>query len=410
MNVQFRRLWASQTVSALGSAVTIVALPLTAILGLGAGPVEMGILVALQQAPVPLFGLFAGVWVDRVRRRPVLVAGQFGRALLLASIPAAAALDVLTLAQLYVVAFAVGTLTVGFDLAVTSYLPTVLPRGELIGGNSRLTFSDSLANVAGRGLGGILVEVLSAPLAILFDVVSYLMSGFFLLRLSAPEPHTERVQRADGIWREIRDGMRAVFRQPVIASMDATSSFGAFGGAVMQATLVLFMTRDLALSPLWVGVVLATGSVAALPTAALASACARRFGPGPSLILATAFSTVGVALTPLAGGGALRLALTLGAGQVLLGVGLTLYSITQISLRQAITPDHLLGRVNATRRVIVFGVIPIGALLGGAIGELAGLRSALWVAAALNLLSLCVAALSPLREARHLPSQALPTT
>ena len=151
-------------------------------------------------------------------------------------------------------------------------------------------------------------------------------------------------------------------------------------------------------------------AAAATPTAALASACARRFGPGPSLVLATAISTVGVALTPLAGGGALRLALTLGAGQVLLGVGLTLYSITQISLRQAITPDHLLGRVNATRRVIVFGVIPIGALLGGAIGELAGLRSALWVAAALNLLSLCVAALSPLREARHLPTQALPTT
>jgi MFS family permease len=407
VNAGFRALWASQTVSAAGSAVTLVALPLTAILGLEAGPAEMGVLVALQQAPVPLFGLFAGVWVDRVRRRPLMVAGQFGRALLLASIPLAATLDALSLAQLYAVAFGVGTLTVCFDLANTSYLPTVLPRPQLIRGNSRLILTDSLAQVGGRGLGGGLVQALGAPLAILFDVASYVASGFLLWRLPASEPHAESAVPSAGLWREIRDGTRAVFRQPVIASMVATSTVGALGGAVMQAALVLFMTQDLGLAPFWIGMVLALGSVAALPTAALTDACSRRFGPGPTLVLATAISTLGVAITPLAGGGALRVAMTLGAGQVLLGVGLTLYSITQISLRQAITPDHLLGRVNATRRVLVFGVIPIGALVGGAIGEAAGLRTTLWVAAGLNALSLCVAALSPLREARTLPAEAL---
>lgn len=402
MGPDFRTLWAGQTVSALGSAVTAVALPLTAILGLGAGPAEMGILVALQQLPVPLFGLFAGVWIDRTRRRPWLVAGQFGRAVLLLSIPAAALLEALTLTQLYVVAFAVGTLTVFFDLAVTSCLPSLLPRSELIRANTRLQLSASVAAFSGRGLGGVLVQVTSAPLAILFDALSFVASGLFMLRMRAPEPHLEQVASRRRLWREIGEGFAAVRRQPLIASMIAASTIGAMAGAILQAVFVLFMTRDLGLSPAALGAVLAVLPVAAVPGASLASPVADRIGPGPALITAGGIYTLGSALLPLADGGALRLALTLGGGQFLLGFGLTLFSVNQISLRQAITPDHLLGRVNATRRVLVFGAIPIGALLGGALGEALGLRTTLWVAAATSLLAFGVSVASPLRGARQL--------
>ncbi len=404
----FRTLWAGQAVSELGSAVTVVALPLTAILGLGASAAEMGILVALQQAPVPLFGLFAGVWMDRVRRRPWMIAGQFGRAVLLASIPAAALFDALTLGQLYVVAFGVGTLTVFFDLAITSYLPTVLPRQELIRGNTRLQLSSSIAGFSGRGLGGVLVQVTSAPFAILFDALSFVASGLFMLRIRAAEPHAERRAAEPRMWREIGEGYRAVMRQPVIASMIATSTVGSLAGAILQTVFILFATRELGLSPAWLGVVLAVAPVAALFGAMVASAAARGIGPGPALIAAGGIYTLGTALLPLADGGALRLALTLGGGQALLGFGLTLYSINQISLRQAITPDHLLGRVNATRRVLVFGVIPLGALLGGALGEALGLRTTIWIAAGVSLLAFFVAAASPLRTARDLPAEAVP--
>ncbi|MBW2279483.1 MAG: MFS transporter [Deltaproteobacteria bacterium] len=405
----FRTLWAGQTVSQFGSAVTGVALPLTAILVLGAGPLEMGALVALQQLPVPLFGLFAGVWVDRVRRRPLMVAGQFGRGLLLLSIPVAAAADRLTMLQLWVVAFGVGTLTVVVDLAYTSYLPTVVPRHELIRGHTRLSMSESVAGFAGRGLGGALVQAVGAPFALVVDSLSFFFSGLCLLRIRVVEPHAEVAKARSGLAHEIRDGLRAVLDRPVVASMIATSMVGALGGAMFNAVFVLFMTRDLGLSPFWLGIVLAVAPVAALPGASLAAPASARFGPGPTLVLATAVSAAGASLIPLAAGGAVRIALALGAGQLLFGLGLTLYSVTQISLRQAITPDALLGRVNATRRVVVFGMIPLGALAGGALGEAWGLRSALWAAAGLNVASLAVALLSPLRQTRHLPSEALAT-
>lgn len=406
MSPDFRTLWAGQTVSSLGSAITVVALPLTAILGLGAGAAQMGILVALQQAPVPLFGLFAGVWMDRMRRRPWLIAGQFGRALLLASIPAAALFDALTLWQLYGVAFGVGTLTVFFDLAVTSYLPTILPRSELIRGNTRLQLSDSVAAFSGRGLGGALVQGIGAPFAILFDALSYAASGVFMLRMRAPEPHANRATTERRLWREIGEGFGAVAREPVIASMIAVSTFGALSGAILQAVFILFMTRELSLSPAWLGVVLAVQPLAAPLGATLAGPAARRLGPGPALIVAGGIYTLGSALLPLAAGSLLRLTLALGGGQFLLGVGLTLYSVNQISLRQAITPDHLLGRVNATRRVLVFGAIPVGALLGGALGEALGLRTTIWIAAGVSLVAFFVSVASPLHRARHMPVEA----
>lgn len=406
MGPDFRWLWAGETVSAAGSAVSIVALPLTAILLLGAGPLEMGVLVALEQVPVPLFGLFAGVWLDRVRRRPVLVATQTGRALLLLSIPVTAWLDVLTLEQLYVVAFATGTLKVGFDLAVTSALPSLLPRSELVPANTRLSFSNHLAGFAGRGAGGALVQVLSAPLAIAIDATSYLASALCMARIGASEAHVTRSAARVDVAGEIAEGFRAVLRQPLIAAMIATSAVGALAGAVLQAVLVLFLTHDLGLSPTWLGAVLAVTPCASFVGAALAPSAARRLGPGPALVAAGATYTIGTALLALADGGVLRVASALAAGQALLGIGLTVFSVNQISLRQALTPDHLLGRVNATRRVLVFGVIPLGALAGGALGESLGLRTTIWIAFAVSALALVVSLLSPLRSARRLPEGA----
>lgn len=395
----FRVFWAGLAVSDLGSAITYLALPLTAIGVLGAGAREMGWLVALQQLPVPLFGLFAGVWVDRLRRRPLIVCGEFGIASLLLTIPLCAWLDLLTLAQLYAVAFGTGTLKLLLDLGTTTYLPTLVAREQLLAANARLQVIHQVAATAGRSAGGALIALLTPPIAILLDALSSFFTAGTMASLRASEPERDRTAR-EGFWREILDGARTTFRIPEVAAMTLSSTLGSFGGAVQQAVLFLFFVRELELGPFWIGAVTAAAAVAALCGAAVAPRAGARFGPGPAIVSASLLWTIGMALVPASGLGLLPALPVLFAAQLCAGFASTLFSVNQISLRQALTPDALLGRVNATRRVLVFGAIPVGALLGGALGEWLGLLGALGVGAVLNALATVYAFGSPLRRAR----------
>lgn len=399
----FRNLWVAQTVSVVGSQFTSVALPLTAVLILQAGPFEMGVLGAAVNAPVLLVGLFAGVWADRLRRRPILIATDLGRALLLGVIPTAALLGVLRMEILYVVALSIGTLSVFFDVAVTSYLPSLVRREDLIEGNSKIQLSHSAAGTVGPGTAGGLVQLFGAPFVLILDALSFLASAAFLWNIRSPEP-TPLTVRGTTVWREIYGGMHLVWRQPVLRAMTLATGVGSLGNGIQQAVLVLYIVRDLGVTPVLLGVILAVGSAAAILGAMLAGPVGDWQGPGPvlqwgQLAIAGGSLILALAAGPLAAAVALLL-----LAHALRGCGMSLFSVNQIALRQAITPSRLLGRVNATRRVVVFGVGSLGALLGGALGAGIGLQQTLLIGAGVGLLSFVVIVFSRLRTLRQLPS------
>ncbi len=406
---EFRKLWSGHVVSDLGGAIGSVALPLTAVVTLGADAMQMGVVVALQQAPVLLFSLFAGVWVDRVPRRPLIVAAELGRAALLATIPAAALLDLLRIEQLYVVGFLAGTLKLVFDLASTSFLPALIGRDDLVDGNAKLQMSAAVTEAGGRALGGVLVRLVTAPLTIAFDAFSFLISALFAARIRVFETHAVVEQERDtSIWREIGEGMRMLMQTPPIRAMTISSTIGSGGSAVQQTVFALYLTNELLLGPVWFGIVLGILGAAAFVGSFLAGPAERRFGPGPALILGSFFWGGGGVLLALVSPTMAFLLPLLALAQVSAGIGRSIASINQISLRQAITPNHLLGRVNASRRLLVFGIIPFGALLGGILGESLGLRAALFVGAGIQVLGFIYTALSPLRSVRRTP-ELLPT-
>ncbi|HSH77578.1 MAG TPA: MFS transporter [Herpetosiphonaceae bacterium] len=399
----FRKLWLGQTISGFGSAITGLALPLTAVSILGATPGQMGLLGAAGSLPAILFGLLVGVWVDRVQRRPLLIVSEVGRGLLLASIPLLAVLDLLHMPYLYVVAFGLGTLSLVFDIAITAFLPSLLSREQLVAGNSRLQVSGSLASIAGPGLAGLLVQLITAPIAIVLDAVSYLISAvslLFIRSVDAPRASSRGNRR---LGHELAEGIGFVLREPSIRVMTIGSALGSLALSIRGVVYILFLTRELRVTPVWIGIIFGSVGVASLLGAIAAHPVARQIGPGPAVIVGTLLGLVGMALIPLAPA-APRLAIPfLITAQVLEGIGGPVYSISQVSLRQALTPDRLLGRVNATRRFVVFGIGPIGALTGGLLGQWLGLRGSLGVASAVMGLSFLWVMLSPLRTMREQP-------
>ncbi len=394
----FVNLWAAHTVSAFGSAVTGVALPLTAVLALGASPAQMCLLRVAGGVPALLFSLFAGVWVDRLRRRPVLIGADLGRALLLRSVPVAALLGLLRMEHLYVVAFLTGALSLFFDIAVTSYLPVLIRRKDLVGGNTRLQVSDSVASVAGPGLGGVLTQLLTAPVAIAFDALSFALSALLLRRIHAEEAPLAPLPERRDVWREIGEGLRFLLANPLLRAMTVSSALGSLALSMQVAVLVLFATRSLGLSPALLGLIFASRGIASLVGAVLAGRAGRAMGAGPAVVWGTLLSVLGSLVIPLAGGSLVVAVPTLVAAQVLLGIGSPIYSVNQITLRQSITPDRVLGRVNASRRFLVFGAAPVSALFGGTLGSLLGLRPTLLAGALILMLAFLTVLLSPLRR------------
>ncbi len=402
----FRKLWAALSSSLLGSEITLLALPLLAALTLGASPVQMGLLAAAGQLPFLLVSLPAGIWVDRARRRPILIATDLGCALLLLSVPLAAALGRLGFAQLCLVAFGVGTLAALGEIAHYAYVPSLVGRAGLVEANSRIQISHSAANSVGPGIAGVLVQVLSAPVAVLLDAASFLVSAGLLRAINRPEPPPARPDRAEPAGRAIVAGLRALLDHPLLRPIILSSIAAALCLGGLEALFVLYATRELGLGPATLGLIFAIGGLCAIPGAILARWAARRWGVGPAILGGWTLEAGAAILIPLAGGPVWAIIATLAASRALGGLVGTVANIHQWSLRQAVTPDALQGRVTASHRFLVYGSGAIGAILGGLLGAGLGLRPALLVCALGMVLARLAALPSPLRRLRESPTRA----
>jgi MFS family permease len=398
-NSDFLRLWSGQTISQFGSQISGLALPFLAILVLDASTFEVAALGVAEFLPFILFSLPAGAWVDRLRRRPILIVADWGRAIALASLPAAYVLDSLTMTQLYVVGFIVGVFTVFFDVAYQSYLPSLVEKDELTDANGKLEVSRSAAQTAGPGLAGILIGVLTAPYAILVDAISFVASALFVSSIRLAESvDGAGSERRERLRSEIADGLRFVLRHPIMRPSLVYVALVNFFSNVVFSIYIVYAVRELDLSPATIGVIGSLGNVGLLVGAVVAPRLATRFGVGPILIAVAAASGFSLLLVPLARD-ALVIPLLVASG-VLFGFCAVVYNVVGISLVQAITPDRMLGRMTASRRFVVFGVIPLGMLAGGTLGTNIGLRETMWIGAIGS--SLCFLALlvSPIRQIR----------
>jgi MFS family permease len=407
----FMKLWSAQTISLVGTQVTALALPLTAILYLHASALEVGLLASLQYLPFLLIGLPAGSIVDRLRKLPVMIWTDAGRAVLLLAVPVTAWLGVLHLAMLYPIAFVVGVMSVFFDIAVQSYLPSLVTGEQLVTANARLELSYSGSQLAGPGLGGLLVQLFTAPFAILADVSSYVGSLLLLLLVRRREPKPEGAGKMVDLRRlgtDIAAGLRFVLRHKLIkplAFATGTANFFYLLGMV-GAVLALFAVRQLHMSPILLGVVLLLGNVGAVAGALASTWILAHVRFGTLMVVMPLSAAVGIALIALA---TPATAVPFVAAGVIVGeFGTTVYDISQLSLRQAVTPADMLGRMNATVRFINWGPIPIGAFIGGVLGQFIGLRPVLWVAAVGCLLPAVPLLLSAVRRLTSMPTALAP--
>jgi MFS family permease len=393
----FVRLWSGQTISVFGSLITGTALPFTAILVLDASPIEVALLSASHHLPGLLFGVAAGVWVDRLRRRPVMIAADLGRAALLVTIPIAYAFDALTLGHLYAVALSAAALTIFFDVAYQSYVPTLVTRDELVEGNSKLAATASVSEFAGFSVSGWLVQIFSGPFAILVDAISFVVSALFVRSIRTPEPAPPPPEARTSMFSEAADGLRAVMRDPLLRALARAEPLNALGIGMFFATYMLFVTRGLDFQPGVLGVIFGLGGISSLFGATFAGRAARRFGVGPTIIAGVAAMGVSMFFIPIAQGATLAAAGLLIAQQ-LAGDGMyMMFDINATSLRQSIAPERVLGRVNAFMRILGLGSTLAGILIGGAIGETLGLRAALTIGASCTLGCALMLFLSPVR-------------
>jgi MFS family permease len=394
----FLRLWAAQSVSQVGSQVSLLALPLIAALTLHASAFQVGVLAAAGQAPMLLCGLVAGAWVDRRHRRPVMMLADLGRAATLLAIPVAAAFDELSIGLLYGVAFVAGLLTVFFDVSYLSYLPTLVQDDALVEANGKLQASSSVAQVTGPGLGGVLVALLTAPFALLIDAASVLASALCLARIEAPEPPPVPAAERPGVLTEIREGVRHVGHHPILRALAGCSAVTNLFGYAFLAVYVLYMVDDLGLGSTAIGAVFAAGGVGAFIGAVLAGPVARRLGTGWTLIAGQfGFGVTGLfvpvaVLVP-------RFALPcVVASEFLQWLTLLIYIVNATSLRQRLTDHRLQGRVNATFATAAWGMQPLGSLLGGWLGSRIGLPWTLVVGEAGMFVAFAWLLASPLRQ------------
>ena len=400
----FRRFWIGQSISSLGDEISALALPLIAVLTLDASATQMGVLTALGYVPFLLVGLQAGVWIDRMRRRRILIWADAAQGALLLTIPAAALVGVLRIEQLYVLALVIGAINVVAAVAQQSFLPSLVARAHIPAANSRLEATRSFTGIVGPGIGGVLVQVLTAPIAILVDSVSFLVSALLLGSLRTQEPPPLPDAERAGMRSQIAEGLRIVLGHRLLRPLMTTGMSHNFFRRMFEAIFVLYLVNELGLDPAVLGIVVAAGGPGALLGAVAAVPVARRIGVGPTIVWAQVLTGVACLATPLAGGPLWMVVAVLAIGEFLLGLARTTFNITQLSLRQAITPDRLQGRVNATMRFMMWGVTPFGAVLGGVAGSVIGLRPTLFIAAVAVLLAFVWVAFSSVAELREQPS------
>ncbi|WEH35265.1 MFS transporter [Streptomyces sp. AM 4-1-1] len=401
---EFLKLWTGESVSQMGAQITQLALPLAAVYQFEASSSQLGLLNAASFAPFLGATLFIGVWVDRRRRLPLMIWSNVGRALLVGSVPLCAALDVLSIGYLYVVALLIGVLTVLFDVSYQSYLPSLIRREQLVEGNSKLQATSSLAQIGGPGLAGLLVGWLTAPVALLANAFGYVVSVAGLLAIRRPEPApavpVQRVSTARGI----AEGLRMVFRNAPIRAIALEAGTYNLCWMSLQTLFVLYAARELGMGPATIGLVLGIGAVGSLVGAVCASRLKDRLGLGRAVIAELVLCCAAPVLVPLApGAGPLSYTMYVTAFACC-GIGSTMSTIHVVSLRQVITPDHLLGRVNAGCRFIAWGPLPLGALIGGYLGDAVGLRPALYITAFGFLFALLWVVFSPVPALKDFPA------
>ncbi|NEN51853.1 MFS transporter [Modestobacter muralis] len=398
----FRLLWAGDTVSAVGDAVTFVAFPLVALETLGASTATAALLSGVPSVPMLVLGLPIGAWVDRLPRRPMFVASTMAAGAAVASVPLAAVLGVLSMAQLVLVALVMGTAQVVSQTAAGALLPEVVPRDRLVEANGALQVSGSAAQIGGPSLGGLLVQVLGAAGALVADAISFVLAGLVVLAVRSRSAVRVRESRRRGsLWREIALGLRHVLADPVLRVLMVNAAIANLALSAVFALLVPFLSRTVGLAPGLLGLLLGIGTGGGLVGAALAGRLARRLGTARlvlrSVLLAAPFGL----LMPLAAPG-WRLA-SFVAGLFVVCVGLGLYNVTVVSYRQAATPPELLGRVTSAMRVVQQGVMPLGALMAAGLTLALGARGALAVSVAIDLIPGLVLLASPVRRLRELP-------
>lgn len=399
----FRNFWQADTASLIGTNIGALALPLTAALVLDAGPWEIGLLAAAGQLPALLFGLIAGAWIDRRRRRPIMIVADLARAGLLLLIPLAYLLDVLSMPLLYAVAFGTGIFTILFDLAFLAFVPLLSGRDRLIEANSKIEATASLAQVVGPGIAGVLVAVLTAPITILLDAVSFLLSAFWLGKIEKEEPEPTAAIDRPPMRAEIRAGLRVVTNDPILRPLLATTGVTNLFGFIFMAVYTLFMIENLGLSSNQIGAVFAVGGVGALIGSLLAQPLSIRIRTGTLLIgsqMAFGLSGLLVPVAVLVDQYALPLVI---AAEFLQWLALVIYFVNAVSLRQMRAEPAMLGRVNSAFVFVSRGVQPIGSLLGGAMGGLIGLPLTLVIGEIGMLLAAGVLLMSPLRHGTIAP-------
>lgn len=403
----FLLLWGGQSVSEIGSSITVLALPLAAVVLLDASTFQVGLLTAMGTLPFLLVALPAGALVDRAAKHRLMMWCDLGRLLLMASVPLATVPGLhLTYVHLLVVALLAGVLTVFFDVAYQSYLPVLLEREDLVEGNGKLGVTQSFAQFAGPLLGGVLVGALGAARALIADAASYGVSALSLVLIRTPEPrphpgHSERRIRDD-----VKEGLRFVVGHPILRKVVACTGTGNLFNSMIMAVEMPFMVRVLHLKPGGIGLLLTLGAVGGMIGGVLAGPLARRFGSARIIWLAPLVLSLPAFLTPLAQPG--RRVAFWAVGIFFFGMMVVVYNVAQLSYRQAITPLELLGRMNASVRFIVWGTMPLGALLGGVLGTVFGLRATIWIGVAGSYLGVLWVLFSPLRHMRDVPAHPEP--
>src|SRR5712692_1475199 len=415
----FLMLWASETISQFGTQFSGLGIPFTAVL-LNATALQYGILFGTAQLAFPLFALFIGVYVDRHRRRLIMVSANLGRGLLLGLIPLAfftGTLNQLGMPLLYTVSFLVGVLTVFFDVSYQAMLPSIVDRNQLVEGNRRLEASRSTAQVVGPSIAGIVVQIITAPLAIAIDALSYLGSASFLTRIRSEEtvqPSTRSV------WHDLREGLQVVLKDGRLRSIaGSTATFNFFSNALFAAAF-LYLVQQLKFSPGLFGLIFSLGSTGAFVGIFLSSRLAKRLGVGPVIVISAligglgttpylianpslSFSILKVEL-PFTGTFQLDMnGLLLMLGSFVTSIGVVVYNVNQVSLRQAMVPLRLQGRMNASMRWIVWGTIPAGSFAGGILGTILGLRPAIAIAVVGGSVAFLWVLLSPVRSLKTVP-------
>ena len=396
----FIRLWTGETIEWITGGVTTLAVPTIAILVLNATPIQMGILTSLDYVAYPFLGLFAGVLIDRWRRRPVLIWTNIIQFAALGSIPAAFLLGILSLYQLFIVTLVMSVTIVFFSIAYTSYLPTLIPREDLVEGNSKLETSSSGAAVVGPAFAGGLIQILGAAQSVAVDAFGTLLAAVAIVSIRKSEPHpTPGAERQ--FWGELRDGLRSVSENPLLRNLVGATSTLNVGNGMFLAVLYLFIYDQLKISPALAGIILAVGAMGFVIGAVTAPTLLKHFGLGVTLTIALLINGFGLLAVQASAYG---LAPVLLAGfWSFANIGIPIYNINQVSFRQTIVVDKLQGRMNATMRTFGYGALTIGALIGGIIGSLYGILSVMTVGPMISLMAALIIFLGPIRRLKEIP-------